>query len=867
MVNSVTTEENVNSIPEINNCITANIIYIELGGVRFMVDLAILRLFPESILITMFPTGIPLVNIKQQYKSLTRLQQFFQKLIKMNIESIENLNFDISDFTDENEIFVNPNLSPMDEVFILYINFDPKLFEYLYKYFSIKFTKMQYLKFREQFEEGELTNIDLADIQQIKNLFYITISQQIILVLREEIEYFVIPAVTLDSAENNVEQTNSIVQLYNKDLCNLEFMHQLKMVCSQFLVDRKNVLVKLDNIEEFEDITKAHLYLEELNNKADDKASASGSLSSRFLSKSLEKRKRNYAILNTLNILTKIQSNSTWGYRAQETNKTKINSIVMLLVNLPINTINQGYEYAGEEEENISTSQQPQQIPQPQPQPTQPNNTTIDNSYNNRNNNTIESLNNGTTENTTSDKNEVKRESMVRIVDKIREEEERENKKDESEVIEDEEDVPSRISKSRLNANKRSFIVLNDMADSSINFESNDEPSRLLHHSKSSNNIETNYVEENSELFESQTDIYESGSNVFKSCNNIVANSRNSILLNESQNFLYHSCLDIDSSKVGTDSMDSVDNNIETKLDIDNIDNIENKLEEIHMKCSDENSIIIHNSIRDIVRSSSKDEENLKIISYIQDEVSDNPHSNDSINITHNNDSLNLTNTSVTTDIIGSSPLANPDNEMILPMIVPSNDKTSVNNNSILTSFDNQDTMNDTNDSVVQHCQQPSGATGASINNINSNTNTNTNMTNISNTDQTNTENNASDSSYSTTDDMTNEIVVPELSNMVTQVEPEPEYNNENMNNTLSILQPCRNFWWESVALHLELPKDKYQINEQLKLNYSDIKFSNISIDDIKEQSYNIDDAESSLDFIDLKLWLRRQWTVEFCAV
>jgi len=287
MVNSVATEENVNSIPEINNCITANIIYIELGGVRFMVDLAILRLFPESILITMFPTGIPLVNIKQQYKSLTRLQLFFQKLIKMNIASIENLNFDISDFTDENEIFVNPNLSPMDEVFILYINFDPKLFEYLYKYFSIKFTKMQYLKFREQFEDGELTNIDLADIQQIKNLFYITISQQIILVLREEIEYFVIPAVTLDSAENNVEQTNSIVQLYNKDLCNLEFMHQLKMVCSQFLVDRKNVLVKLDNINEFEDVTKAHLYLEELNNKADEKASASTSLSSRFLSKAM----------------------------------------------------------------------------------------------------------------------------------------------------------------------------------------------------------------------------------------------------------------------------------------------------------------------------------------------------------------------------------------------------------------------------------------------------------------------------------------------------------------------------------------------------------------------------------------------------
>ncbi|OUM60579.1 hypothetical protein PIROE2DRAFT_67604 [Piromyces sp. E2] len=114
---------------------------------------------------------------------------------------------------------------------------------------------------------------------------------------------------------------------------------------------------------------------------------------------------------------------------------------------------------------------------------------------------------------------------------------------------------------------------------------------------------------------------------------------------------------------------------------------------------------------------------------------------------------------------------------------------------------------------------------------------------------------------------MTNEIVMPELSNMVTQVEPEPEFNQDAMNNTLSILQPCRNFWWESIALHLDLPKNKYQITENLKLDFSDIQFRNIDVEAIKEQDYNIDDIDATLDFIDLKLWLRRQWTVEFCAV
>jgi len=843
-MNNNNSNMNMNTMVDINDCITANIIYIELGGVRFMVVLAILRLFPESILITMFPTGIPLVNIKQQYKSLARLQQFFLKLVRANIQSIENYPFDISDFTDEEEVFINPNLPPMDEVFILYINFDPSLFEFLYKYFSIKFTKMQYLKFVEQYEEGEANNIDMSDIQQIKNLFYITISQQIILVLREEIEFFVIPAVTLESSENRVEQTNSIVQLYNKDVCNLEFMHQLKNVCSQFLVDRKNVLVKLDNIKEMEDITKAHIYLEELANKAQDDKSSS---ISRFSAKSGSKQRRNYAILNTLNILTKIKSNSTWGYRAREASKTKINSIAMLLVNLPINTLNQNYEFGEEEEE-----EQPYQ-PQPQHIPAQPPSTVTDDSYNHINNNTNENTNTDKTNSSINKLNRVsltpsdglKHELTQEIIPEEKNEEDEnvrldddDNDDDENEIYE----IPPRPTPPQGYANNRSFIVLNDMADNS--FDSRDN-SRVLHHSKSSNNIDTGYDGENSELFESHTDICESSSNVFKSCNTL-GNSRNSLPLPipDSQ-YLYHSCLDMDGSRVETDSFESMDN-IETRLDIDNIDNIENKLEEIHMKCSDENSVILHSSIREIVRNPSKDEENLKIISYIQDEVSDMPH-NDSVIL--NNTTISATNTTVTTDIINSSPLANVDNE-IIPMVVPSNDKP-VRTSSTVVTFDEHENSNEGGiEPEVNHQKRSSG-------NI---------IYNGTETERTS-EVNGSDSSYATTDEMTNEIVMPELSNMVTQVEPEPEYNQEAMNNTLSILQPCRNFWWESIALHLDLPKDKYQITENLKLDFSDIQFSNIDMEAIKEQDYNIDDVDATLDFIDLKLWLRRQWTIEFCAV
>jgi len=814
-----------------------------------MVDLAILRLFPESILITMFPTGIPLVNIKQQYKSLARLQQFFLKLVRANIRTIENYPFDISDFTDEEEVFVNPNLSPMDEVFILYINFDPNLFEFLYKYFSIKFTKMQYLKFVEQYEEGEANNIDMSDIQQIKNLFYITISQQIILVLREEIEFFVIPAVNLESSENRVEQTNSIVQLYNKDVCNLEFMHQLKNVCSQFLVDRKNVLVKLDNINEVEDITKAHIYLEEIAKKAQDEKSSSVS---RFSAKGGSKQRRNYAILNTLNILTKIQSNSTWGYRARESSKTKINSIAMLLVNLPINTLNPNYEFGMEEEEPYQ-SQTQQTQPQVQQIPAQPTSTATDSSYNNRNNNTNESLLNATPNNsngadkTNSSIDKPHRESLA-PGDGVKHElskeiiPEEETEEGESDDLDDDDDegyeIPPRPTPPQA-YNNRSFVVLNDMADNS--FDGRDQ-SRVLHHSKSSNNIDTGaYDGENSELFESHTDICESSSNVYKSCNTI-GYSRNSFPIQDSQQFIYHSCLDMDGSRVETDSFESMEN-IETKLDIDNIDNIENKLEEIHMKCSDENSVILHSSIREIVRNPSKDEENLKIISYIQDEVSDMPH-NDSV--IFNNTTITATNTTVTTDIINSSPLASSDNE-IIPMVVPSNDKP-VRTSSTVVTFDEHENPNV--EPEVNHYKAPSG-------NI---------IYNGTETEHTS-EVNATDSSYTTTDDMTNEIVMPELSNMVTQVEPEPEYNQEAMNNTLSILQPCRNFWWESIALHLDLPKDKYQITENLKLDFSDIQFSNIDLEAIKEQDYNIDDIDATLNFIDLKLWLRRQWTVEFCAV
>ncbi|ORX49944.1 hypothetical protein BCR36DRAFT_583552 [Piromyces finnis] len=843
---------NMNTLVDINNCITANIIYIELGGIRFMVDLAILRLFPESILITMFPTGIPLVNIKQQYKSLARLQQFFLKLVKVNIRSIENYPFDVNDFTNEEEFFVNPNLSPMDEMFILYINFDPNLFEFLYKYFCIKFTKMQYLKFVEQYEEGEANNIDMSDIQQIKNLFYITISQQIILVLREEIEFFVIPAVTLESSENQVEQTNSIVQLYNKDVCNLEFMHQLKNVCSQFLIDRKNVLVKLNNITEMEDVTKAHIYLEELAKIREDKSSSL----SRFSIKGGSKQKRNYAILNTLNILTKIQGNSTWGYRARESNKTKINSIAMLLVNLPINPLNPNYEFGMEEEEEHYQ-------PQPQQIPAQTSSTITDNSYNNNNNTneslhyitttTVDTTNNsmdktnnsveGLTKASATNEN-IKHELKAEIIPE--EVEESVNQSDDNDDGDDDGDdesyeIPPRPLLLRPYGNNQSFIVLNDMADNS--FDSHDH-SRVLHHSKSSNNIDTgNYDGENTELFESHTDICEGSSYIFKSCNTL-GNSRNSlpVPIQDSQ-FLYHSCLEVDGSRVDTDSFESIDN-IESKLDIDNIDNIENKLEEIHMKCSDENSVILHSSIREIVRNPSKDEENLKIISYIQDEVSDIPH--DSIIL--NNTTITATNTTVTTDIINSSPLANSDNE-IIPIIVPSNDKP-VSPSSTVATFDEQENGNEGVEQDINHHK-------VSSNNI---------IYNGTETEHT-TDINITDSSYTTTDEMTNEIVMPEISNMVTQVEPEPEYNQEAMNNTLSILQPCRNFWWESVPLHLELPKNKYQITENLKLDVSDIKFSNIEVEDIKEQEYNIDDIEATLDFIDLKLWLRRQWTVEFCAV
>jgi len=415
-----------------------------------------------------------------------------------------------------------------------------------------------------------------------------------------------------------------------------------------------------------------------------------------------------------------------------------------------------------------------------------------------------------------------------------------EEDEDDSEII-----IPPRPSPPLIDHNNRSFIVLNDMGDTSFNSNDN---SRILHHSKSSNNIQSNngYDGENSELFESHTDIYDaSSSNVFRSCNEMIPSSRNSLPMNESHGFIYHSCIEVDSSKIDTDSMNSIEN-IETKLDIDNIDNIENKLEEIHMKCSDENSIILHNSIRDIVRSSSKDEENLQIISYIQEEVSDNPH-NDSINL--NTTTISASNTTVTTDILGSSPLAQSDNE-IIPIVVPSNDKMPIGPSSTVVTFDeNVNDANNNNEPEVNQRNPP---------NI---------IYNGNDTDQSSEADNVTDSSYSTTDEMTNEIVVPDLSNMVTQVEPEPNYNAEAMNNTLSILQPCRNFWWESIALHLDLPKDKYQITENLKLDYSDVKFTNISTEDIKEQDYNIDDIDTFLSFIDLKLWIRRQWTVEFCAV
>ncbi|KAG4102265.1 hypothetical protein H8356DRAFT_1289080 [Neocallimastix lanati (nom. inval.)] len=886
MVNSGPTGT-MNSMVDINNCITANIIYIELGGVRFMIDLAILRLFPESILITMFPTGIPLVNIKQQYKSLARLQQFFLKLIKLNVQSLDNYPFTIEDFTDENEVFINPNLSPMEEVYLLYINFEPNLFEYLYKYFSIKFTKMQYLKFREQYEEGEANNVDMEDIQQIKNLFYITVSQQIILVLREEIEFFVIPSVNINSSENSVEQTNSIVQLYNKDLCNLEFMHQLKNICSQFLVDRKNILVKLDHINEFEDITKAHIYLEELSKQNQEEKS---SVVSRFIGNSSKKQKRNYPILNTLNILTNIQGNSTWGYRARETNKTKINSIVMLLVNLPFNTINQNCEYGLEdvEEENESqyeqqipqkrippsSNQQPQQQqPQPQPQPQQPQQQQLQpepqpqipssETYNNKNNNTNDTIRSVTDTNQTQHNTETSQEIINQSIPKKNEKENQKikNKKEEKEEKEDKENenenesenitddgdaqedysdivIPPRPTPPHMDRNNRSFIVFNDMGDTSFNSSDN---SRILHHSNSSNNIRTNNgYNDNSELFESHTDIGDTSSNVFKSCNDMLS-SNNSLQYNDSQAIIYQSCIDVDGSKLDTDSLESMEN-LETKLDIDNIDNIENKLEEIHMKCSDENSVILHNSIREIVRSSSKDEENLKIISYIQDEVSDIPH-NESVNL--NATTVSFSNTTSTSDILVSSPLAQSDNE-IIPIVVPSNDKAPVSPSSTVATFDD---INEGNNEHEINQQNPP------------------NYIYYGNNDTEQSEGNITDSSYTNTDDMTNEIVVPDLSNMVTQVEPEPNYNADAMNNTLSILQPCRNFWWESIALHLELPKNKYQITDSIKLDYSDINISNISMEDIKEQEYNIDDTEASLSFIDLKLWLRRQWTVEFCAV
>jgi len=848
MVDSIA--DNINTMVDINSCITANIIYIELGGIRFMVDLAILRLFPESILITMFPTGIPLVNIKQHYKSLARQQQFFLKLIKLNIQSIENYPFTMEDFTDENEVFINPNLSQMDEVYLLYINFEPYLFEYLYKYFSIKFTKMQYLKFREQYEEGEANSIDMADIQEIKNLFYITVSQQIILVLKEEIEFFVIPSVNIESNENRIEQTNSIVQLYSKDLCNLEFMHQLKNVCSQFLVDRKNILVKLDNIKEYEDITKAHVYLEEIAKQNQEEKSSDVSCSLKSLSK---KQRRNYTILNILNILTKIQKDSTWGYRAREANKAKINSIVMLLVNFPINALSPDYEYeledeeeelqyvpqqiplSSEEEIQSSSDQHQQQIQQLQSEPqlqipSQSTSNTKTNSNKNINNNDNIGTNiNHSNTIYTSQKNENEKEDNNN--DNDNNNNNNNNEDNDSEII-----IPPRPSPPQFNHNNRSFIVLNDMGDTSFNSVDN---SRILHHSQSSNNIRTrnSYTNRSSEIFESHTDIYDgSSSNVFKSCNDI-SSTRNSLQISDSQGLIYQSCLEVDDS-----SLESMEN-LESKLDIDNIDNIENKLEEIHMKRSDENSIIIHNSIREIVKSTSKDEENLQIISYIQDEVSNTPR-NDSINLSAT--TISASNTTITTDIIGSSPLAQTDNE-IIPFVVPSNDKAPLSSSSIVDTFD--DNTNEVNNEQEVNQHNPS--------NIICNTN---------GTEQTS-EGNITDSSFTTTDEMTNEVVAPELSNMVTQVEPEQNFNKEAMNNALSILQPCRNFWWESIALHLDLPKDKYQLTDSFKLDYSDIQFKNISPEDIKEQDYNIDDSEASLSFIDLKLWLRRQWTVEFCAV
>jgi len=372
--------------------------------------------------------------------------------------------------------------------------------------------------------------------------------------------------------------------------------------------------------------------------------------------------------------------------------------------------------------------------------------------------------------------------------------------------------------------------------------------SRVLHHSKSSNNLESGAYD-NSELFESNTD-FGDDSHVFKSSNTVGNYSRNSLPLPvlETQQILYHSCIDVDNSRFETDSFDSMEN-IENKLDIDNIDNIENKLEEIQMKCSDENSIILHSSIREIVRNPSRDEENLKIISYIQDEVSVLPH-NDSVIL--NNTTMTGTNTSVTTDIINSSPLNSSDNE-IIPMVVPSNDKQQIRASVGDVTIDENDIGHD---SKVIHRKS---ATGPLLYTSGNDTDP------AEQTEQT--EGNASTTSYSTNEDITNEIVVPELSNMVTQVEPEPEFNQDAMNNTLSILQPCRNFWWESIALHLDLPKNKYHITENLKLDYSDIQFSNIEIDAMKEQDYNIDSVESTLDYIDLKLWLRRQWTVEFCAV